>query len=404
MTRRDDLIVGLDIGTTKVSVVVGEPSVEGVDIIGVGTHPSTGLRKGVIINIDSTIQAIERALEDAELMAGREITHVYAGIAGGHIKGLNSHGVVAVKDGEVKSDDIRRVIDGAQAVAIPMDREIIHVIPQEFTVDGQDGIREPLGMSGVRLETNVHIVTAAASCAQNIIKCAKRTGLEVIEIVLDQIASAYTVLSNDEKELGVVLADIGGGTTDLCVFLNGSVVHTAVIPVGGNLLTNDIAVGLRTPTPEAERLKLEHGSALTSVVDKNATIETPTVGGRKARTLSKQILAEIIQARMEETFTLIQRELAKTGFENLVASGVVLTGGGAMLPYTTQLAEQVFDLPVRVGRPEKVGGLLDLVKSPSYATSVGLVLYGKAQQEQVPWLAKNRKVGSRVKAWLGDIF
>lgn len=376
MARQSNLVVGLDIGTTKICVIVGEMAEGGIDIVGIGTHPSKGLRKGVVVNIDSTVNSIQKALEEAELMAGCQITRVFAGIAGGHIKGFNSHGVIAIKDGEVTQQDIRRVIDAAKAVAIPMDREVIHVIPQEFIVDDQDGIMDPLGMSGVRLETKVHIVTGAVTSAQNIIRSANRAGLDVVDIALQQLASSEATLASDEKELGVALVDIGGGTTDIAVFHGGSLKHTAVLAVGGNHITSDIAVGLRTPMVEAEKIKRRYGCALTSRIQKDETIEVPSVGGRKPRVLSRQVLGEIIEPRVQEIFELVQVELAEAGYDSLITSGVVLTGGAVIMDGMTELAEQVFNVPVRRGIPRGIGGLVDVVSSPMYATGVGLVMYG----------------------------
>ncbi|MGQ9859080.1 MAG: cell division protein FtsA [Thermodesulfobacteriota bacterium] len=376
MARQSNLVVGLDIGTTKICVIVGEMAEGGIDIVGIGTHPSKGLRKGVVVNIDSTVNSIQKALEEAELMAGCQITRVFAGIAGGHIKGFNSHGVIAIKDGEVTQQDIRRVIDAAKAVAIPMDREVIHVIPQEFIVDDQDGIMDPLGMSGVRLEAKVHIVTGAVTSAQNIIRSANRAGLDVLDIALQQLASSEATLASDEKELGVALVDIGGGTTDIAVFHGGSLKHTAVLAVGGNHITSDIAVGLRTPMVEAEKIKRRYGCALTSRIQKDETIEVPSVGGRKPRVLSRQVLGEIIEPRVQEIFELVQGELAEAGYDSLITSGVVLTGGAVIMDGMTELAEQVFNVPVRRGIPRGIGGLVDVVSSPMYATGVGLVMYG----------------------------
>ncbi len=376
MAKQSNLVVGLDIGTTKICVIVGEVTEGGIDIVGIGSHPSKGLRKGVVVNIDSTVNSIQKALEEAELMAGCEITRVFAGIAGGHIKGFNSHGVIAIKDGEVTQQDVRRVIDAAKAVSIPMDREVIHVIPQEFIVDDQDGIMDPLGMSGVRLEAKVHIVTGAVTSAQNIIRSAHRAGLDVVDIALQQLASSEATLAPDEKELGVALVDIGGGTTDIAVFHGGSLKHTAVLAVGGNHITSDIAVGLRTPMVEAERIKRRYGCALTSRIEKDETIEVPSVGGRKPRVLSRQILGEIIEPRVQEIFELVHGELMEAGYDSLITSGVVLTGGAVIMDGMTELAEQVFDVPVRRGIPRGIGGLVDVVSSPMYATGVGLVIYG----------------------------
>ncbi len=406
--KKENIVVGLDIGTTKICAIVAEVGEGTIDIVGIGTHPSRGLRKGVVINIDATVESIRKAVEEAELMAGVEIHSVYCGIAGSHIRGFNSHGIVAVKNGEVAATDVQRVIDAARAVAIPLDREIVHVLPQEFIVDEQDGIMEPLGMSGVRLEAKVHIVTAAVTSAQNIIRCCNRTGLEVNDIVLGQLAASEAVLIPDEKELGVALADIGGGTTDLVVFSQGAVRQTAVFGLGGNHLTNDIAVGLRTPLVESEKIKKKYGCALTSMVKKEEMIEVPSVGGRRARSLSRQILAEIIEPRMEEIFTLVHREILKSGYENLIPSGVVLTGGSACLEGLPELVEQIFNLPVRRGYPSGMGGLLDVVNNPMYATGVGLVLYGRRHRSEGRFKSSDRnllrKVAHRMKRWVSDFF
>jgi cell division protein FtsA len=342
------------------------------------------------------------------LMAGCEISHVYAGIAGGHIKGLNSHGIVAVKDKEVTETDVERVIDAARAIAIPLDREVIHILPQEFVIDDQDGIREPLGMSGVRLESKVHIVTGAVTSAQNIIKCAQRCGLTVADIVLEQLASSEAVLSQDEKELGVALIDIGGGTTDLAIWSEGSIIHTSVLAIGGAHISNDIAVGLRTPMDDAERIKQNFGCAMASMVDEEETVEVPSVGGRKPRVLSKRILTEIIEPRVEEMFSLVHQEIQRTGYEDLLASGVVITGGATLLEGMPELAEDILGLPVRLGMPEDLGGLMDVVRSPVYSTGVGLVLYGRDHEDHRYFKIREEnvysKVKSRMKSWLGDIF
>lgn len=409
MAKNDNLIVGLDIGTTKTCAIVGEVTEDGINVIGIGSHPSRGLRKGVVVNIENTVESVKKAVEEAELMAGCEITNVYAGIAGSHIKGINSRGIVAIKEREVQPNDVKRVIDAAQAVAIPSDREVLHVIPQEFIVDDQDGVRDPIGMSGVRLEVKVHIVTAASTSAQNIIKCCNRAGLNVHEVLLEQLAGSEAVLGHDEKELGVVLVDIGGGTTDIAIFVNGSVVHTSVLPLGGNHLTNDVAVGLRTPGNEAERIKQKYGCVLTSLVQKEETIEVPSVGGRNPRVLSRQILSEILEPRIEEIFHLVHQEIVRSGFEDRIAAGVVLTGGCAILEGMPELAEQVFNMPVRRGIPKGVGGLADVVKSPMYATAVGLVLGGikAGMQEKVQASTDRRgisKMGSRVREWFNEIF
>jgi cell division protein FtsA len=383
MPKRDSVVVGLDVGTTKITALVGEVGTgpSDIDIIGVGTAPSTGLRKGVVVNIASTVSAIRQAVEEAEMMAGCEIRSVYTGISGGHIRGFNSHGIVAVQDSEITPADVSRVIDAAKAVAIPMDREVIHILPQEYIVDDQDGIREPLGMNGVRLESKVHIVTASTMSAQNIVKCANRSGLEVEAIVLQQLASADAVLTGDEKDLGVCLVDIGGGTTDIAIFSDGAIVHTSVLPLGGNHLTTDIALGIRTPQDEAEKIKRAHGSATAEQVDPEELVEVPSVGGRQPRSMPKQVLAEIIEARTEEIFQLVGEEIRNTAFEDLLGSGVVLTGGASALRGITELAEDVLGLPVRIGRPVGVGGLNEVVRTAGHATGVGLLRYGAQHLE-----------------------
>ena len=376
MAKKTNVIVGLDLGTTKTCVIVGEITDQGVDIIGIGSYPSEGLRKGVVVNIDSTVEAIKKAVDEAEHMSGCEISSVYAGIAGGHIKGQNSLGIVAVKGREVDEEDVQRAIEASKAIAIPTDREILHTLPQNFIVDDQDGIRDPVGMSGVRLEAKVHIVTGAVMSIQNIVKSVNRVGLEINEIILEQIASSEAVLSNDEKDLGVALIDIGGGTTDIAVFTAGSIKHTAVLPVGGNYLTSDIATGLRTPLADAEKIKIKYGCAFSALIAKEETIEVPSVGGREPREVSRQILGRIVAPRMEEILTLAYKEIVKSGYEDILAAGVVLTGGTALLKGITELAEQIFNMPVRRGSPTGIGGLNDVVNSPMYATGVGLVLYG----------------------------
>ncbi len=407
MAKEGDILVGLDIGTTKVCAIVGEVTADGVDIIGIGSHPSTGLRKGVVINIDATVTAIQRAVEEAELMAGCEISTVHAGIAGGHIKGFNSHGVVAIRNREVDENDVGRVIDAAKAVAIPMDREVLHVIPQEYVIDEQDGILEPLGMSGVRLEAKVHIVTGSVSSAQNIIKCAQRCDLRVADIVLEQLASSEAVLSDDEKELGCVLVDIGGGTTDIAIWSRGTIVHSSVLSLGGNHLTNDVAVGLRTPMAEAERIKQKGGCAMVSMVGAEESIEVPSVGGRPPRKLPRRILAEIIEPRMEEVFSLVQREIEVSGFADVVASGLVLTGGTALMEGMPELAERVLGMPVRRGLPRGVGGLVDVVRNPKFSTGVGLVLYGATHPERDLFKPREdamfTRVRKRMASWFKEI-
>ncbi|PKM45815.1 MAG: cell division protein FtsA [Gammaproteobacteria bacterium HGW-Gammaproteobacteria-1] len=379
MSRKGEknLIVALDIGTSKVVAIVGEITAAGeVDIIGIGSHPSRGLKKGVVVNIESTVQSIQRAVEEAELMAGCQIHSVYAGIAGSHIRSLNSHGIVAIRDKEVMQSDMERVIDAARAVAIPADQKILHVLPQEFVIDTQEGIREPIGMSGVRLEAKVHLVTGAVSAAQNIVKCVRRCGLEVDDIILEQLASSNAVLSDDEKELGVCLVDIGGGTTDIAVFTEGAIRHTAVIPIAGDQVTNDIAVALRTPTQHAEDIKIKYGCALAQLASADETIEVPSVGDRAARRLARQTLADVVEPRYEELFTLVQAELRRSGFEDLCAAGVVLTGGSAKMEGVVDLAEEIFHMPVRLGMPQGVSGLVDVVRNPIYSTGVGLLLFG----------------------------
>jgi len=386
MAKRSDqnLMVGLDIGTSKIGAIVADITPEGViEIIGIGSHPSKGLKKGVVVNIESTTQSIQRAIEEAELMAGCQIDSVFAGIAGSHIHSLNSHGIVAIRDKEVAQADVDRVVDAAKAVAIPADQKLLHVIPQEFIIDDQDGIKEPVGMCGVRLEAKVHLVTGAVSAAQNIIKCVRRCGLEVDDIILEQLASSYAVLTEDEKELGVCLVDIGGGTTDIAVFTEGSIRHTAVIPIAGDQITNDIAVALRTPTQYAEDIKKKYACALTQLASPDESIEVPSVGDRPPRRLARQTLAEVVEPRYEELLSLVHNELRRSGFEDLCAAGVVLTGGCSKMEGVIELAEEVFHLPVRLGIPGNVSGLVDVVRNPIYATGVGLLLYGCRQQSEL---------------------
>ncbi len=410
MAKPSNVIVGLDIGTTKICCIIGEINDQGgLDVIGIGTHPSKGLRKGVVVNIESTVESIKNATEEAELMSGFEIESVYVGIAGGHIKGFNSHGVIAVKNKEISEADVNRVIDAAKAVAIPMDREVIHVIPQEYIVDDQDGIKTPLGMSGVRLEAKVHIVTGAVTSAQNIVKSVTRAGLRVNDIVLEQFASSKAVLSSDEKELGVAMIDIGGGTSDLAIFFQEAIKHTSVLAIGGNHVTNDIAIGLRTPTSEAERIKKEYGCALMSLIDEKETIEVPSVGDRENRILSRHLLSEIIEPRLDELFTLIKMEIAKSGHNELITSGIVLTGGSAIMAGMVEVAEKIFELPVRRGIPKSIGGLVDVVNSPMYATAVGLLFYGmeKIKTGESRNLAGTKvfnKVLTRMKEWMDEYF
>jgi cell division protein FtsA len=402
------IIVGLDIGTTKICAVVGEVQPDGIEIIGIGSHPSEGLRKGVVINIERTVNSIKEAIEEAETMAGCEISSVYAGIAGGHIKGFNSHGVIALKEKEVTKKDIERVIEAASAVAIPMDREVIHILTQEYIVDEQDGITDPLGMSGVRMEAKIHIVTGAVTSAQNIIKCANRAGLDVFDIVLESLASSEAVLSGEERNLGVALIDFGGGTTDMAVFSRGSIKHTSVLTLGGDNLTYDIAIGLRTPRIEAEKIKIKYGCGMSCMIRDDETIEVLGVGDRKPRVLSRQILGEILEPRVEEIFTLIHRELLRSGYEDLINSGVVVTGGSAELPGVTEIAEQIFNAPSRVGYPQGIAGLVEVVNKPMYATAVGLVLYGaKRSKGDKKFRIRDTNIFGRVmermKKWFKDV-
>ena len=404
-----DLIVGLDIGTSKVVAIVGEITPDNqIEIIGIGSHPSRGLKKGVVVNIESTVQSIQRAVEEAELMAGCRIHSVYAGIAGSHIRSLNSHGIVAISDREVSATDVERVVEAARAVAIPADQKILHVLPQEFIIDNQEGIREPIGMSGVRLEAKVHIVTGAVSAAQNIIKCVRRCGLEVDEVILEQLASSYAVLTDDEKELGVCLVDIGGGTTDIAVFCEGAIRHTAVIPIAGDQVTNDIAVALRTPTQFAEEIKIKYACALTQLALADETIEVPGVGDRPSRRLARQTLAEVVEPRLEELFTLIQAELRRSGFEDLMAAGVVLTGGSSKIEGAVELAEEIFHMPVRLGIPQYVVGLVDVVRNPIHATGVGLLLFGQQQKHSGKSETKSglgmKGMWARMRSWFQGNF
>ncbi|MFP6827646.1 MAG: cell division protein FtsA [Gammaproteobacteria bacterium] len=403
------LIVGLDIGTSKVVAVVGELAAENtIEVIGIGSNPSRGLKRGVVVNIESTVQSIQRAVEEAELMAGCEINTVFAGIAGSHVRSLNSHGIVAIRDKEVSRSDVDRVIDAARAVAIPADQRILHVLPQEFLVDSQEGIREPIGMSGIRLEAKVHLVTGAVNAAQNIVKCVQRCGLDVEAVVLEQLASSYSVLTDDEKDLGICLVDTGGGTTDIAVFRGGAIQHTAVIPIAGDQVTNDIAVSLRTPTQYAEEIKIKYACALSQLANPDETIEVPSVGDRPPRRLARQTLAEVVEPRYEELFSLVRDELRRSGFEELIAAGIVLTGGSSKMEGAVELAEEIFHVPVRLGVPQYVEGLVDVVRNPIYATAVGLLLYGKEAAE-VQADAAAAKAGifgvfDRMKAWFQGNF
>jgi len=411
VARREDrkLLVGLDIGTSKVVTIVGELSPENVlEVIGIGSNPSRGLKRGVVVNIESTVQSIQRAIEEAELMAGCEIHTVFTGIAGSHVRSLNSHGIVAIRDKEVSASDVDRVIDAARAVAIPADQKVLHVLPQEFLIDSQEGIREPIGMSGVRLEAKVHLVTGAVSAAQNIVKCVQRCGLDVEDVVLEQLASSYAVLTEDEKELGICLVDMGGGTTDIAVFCGGAIQHTAVIPIAGDQVTNDIAVSLRTPTQYAEEIKIKYACALSQLANPDETIEVPSVGDRPPRRLARQTLAEVVEPRYEELFSLVRDELRRSGFEELIAAGIVLTGGSAKMEGAVELAEEVFHVPVRLGVPQYVEGLSDVVRNPIHATGVGLLLYGKeATQAQADRSAAKVGLSSvfeRMKNWFQGNF
>src|SRR6186997_366221 len=404
MKDNKNLIVGLDIGTSKIVAIVSEITPEGaLNVIGLGTQPARGLKKGVVVNIEATMASIQRVLEEAELMADCAITEVYTGIAGSHIKSLNSSGMVAIKEKEVTQSDIDRVIETAKAIAMPNDQQILHILPQEFIIDGQDDVREPLGMSGVRLEVDVHIVTGAVSAVENVTKCIRRCGLDVRDVILQPLASATAVLSDDEKDLGVCLIDIGGGTSDIAVYAGGAIRHTAVIPIAGDQVTNDIAMTLRTPTKEAEELKVRYGCALRQLADPNDIIEVPGVGERAPRKLSRPMLAEVIEPRIEELYSLVQQELRRSGFEELLSSGIVITGGSAMLQGMAELGEEVFHLPCRIGTPSYMGGLADVVRSPRYATAVGLLQHGRDQ-----WLrAENARaqvkgiggVAERMKQW-----
>ncbi|WP_290537659.1 MULTISPECIES: cell division protein FtsA [Alcanivorax] len=378
----ENMIVGLDIGTSKVVAIVGQSSADGtMEIVGIGSQPSRGMKKGVVVDIEATVRSIQRAVEEAELMAGCHIHTVYAGIAGSHVRSLNSHGIVAIRDREVAQADIDRVIDAAQAVAIPADQKTLHVLPQEYVVDNQEGVREPIGMSGVRLEAKVHLVTCAVNAAQNIEKCVRRCNLEVDDIILEQLASAHAVLTEDERELGVCIVDIGGGTTDIAIFTEGAIRHTANIPIAGDQVTNDIAMALRTPKQHADEIKIKYACALTQLAGADETIKVPSVGDRPPRTLSRQNLAEVVEPRYDELFTLIQAEIRRSGFEDLIPGGIVLTGGSSKIEGAVDLAEEIFHMPVRLGSPQGISGLIDVVKNPIYSTAVGLLLYGQRMEK-----------------------
>jgi len=407
-----DLVVGLDVGTTKICAVITEPGPLGVlSVIGVGTAPSRGLRRGVVVNIESTVEAIKTAVGEAEQMAGVDVSGVFAGIAGGHIRGVNSRGVVPItgRDREVSDADVERVVEAARAINLPQDREIIHVLPQNFIVDDGEGVREPIGMSGVRLEAEVHIVTGAVTSVQNVIRSVNRAGLTVQDIVLEPLASAEAVLHDDERELGVLAIDIGGGTTDVALIRNGAVWHTAVLPLGGDHISNDIAIGLRTPTADAEDIKKRYGCALTALVPAEETVDVPSVGGRKPRQFSRQLLSEIIQPRVEEIFTLVARDLARAGFQDAATAGVVVTGGTSIMEGVPELAEGIFDQPVRRGVPIGIGGMANVIQSPIYATGAGLAIYGSRSRApgELSGAAGGTPVGRLarlVTGFLGDIF
>lgn len=412
MRNRDNLIVGLDIGTTKICALAAEAGLgEPLNIIGFGTAPSDGINKGVVVDIEKTVRSIQQAIRECELMSGAQIKDVFAGIAGHHIRGVNSPGMVTVHNNRtVSEDDINRVIHAAQAISIPNDREVLHILPQEFIVDDQDGVQNPIGMAGIRLEVRVHIVTCAATSGQNIVKCCNMAGLDVIDVVLEPLASAQAVLSDDEKALGVVLVDIGGGTTDIAVYSSGSIVHTSVLPLGGNQLTNDVAIGLATPLGEAERLKHEHGVAMARLVEPDEMIHVPSVGGRKSRTLDKRVMAEIIEDRFREIFELIGEEIDRSNFRHVIASGVVLTGGSSLMPGADELAAEILNFPVRTGFPESISGLNEMIYSPMHATGVGLLRYGLGSGEPhySPLLAHDLtlidRVSGRIKEWMHDFF
>ncbi|MEW5887498.1 MAG: cell division protein FtsA [Pseudomonadota bacterium] len=403
-----DLIVGLDIGTSKIIALVAELTPEGrLEILGLGSQESKGLKKGVVVNIEATVNAISRVVQEVELMADCKVKEVYTGIAGSHIKSFNSNGMVAIKDKEVSPMDVERVIETARAMPIPSDQQILHILTQEFIVDGQDGVREPIGMSGVRLEVKVHIVTGAVSAAQNIVKCVRRCGLEVVDLVLQPLASSYAVLTEDEKELGVCLVDIGGGTTDIAVFTQGAIRHTAVIPIAGDQITNDIAMALRTPTQDAEEVKIRYGVALQQLADPAEMVEVPGIGERAPRRLSRQALADVIEPRVSELYELIQAELRRSGYEDLLSSGIVLTGGSSVMQGMVELAEEIFHMPVRLGVPKYGGSLADVVQHPRYATAMGLLLEGAAQKKRGLHVRETRtfkQVLARMRAWFEKNF
>ena len=407
-TPEKRMIVGLDIGTSKVVAVVGEVDGEGtIEVVGIGSHPSRGMKKGVVVDIESTVNAIQRAVEEAELMAGCQIHSVYVGIAGNHIRSMNSHGIVAIREGEVVPADVERVLDAAQAVAIPADQKVLHVLPQEYVIDNQGGIKEPLGMSGVRLEAKVHLVTCAVNAAQNIEKCIHRCGLEVDGIILEQLASSFSVVTPDERDLGVCLVDIGGGTSDIAIFTDGAIRHTGVIPIAGDQVTSDIAMALRTPTQHAEEIKIRYACALAQLAGAEETIKVPSVGDRPPRDLSRQSLAEVVEPRYDELFTLILAEIRRSGFEELIPAGVLLTGGTSKMEGAVELAEEIFHMPVRLGAPQYAKGLNDIIRNPIYATAVGLLIYGARDDESSGMPGSGQLAGglmTRVRDWFGRHF
>jgi cell division protein FtsA len=408
MSRKSDVLVGLDIGTTKTTAIVGEVTETGIDIIGIGTSQAKEMRKGVVVNIDNMVESIKTAVEEAEHMSGCRINSAYVGISGSHVKGQNSLGIVSIKGREVDEDDVQRAVEASRAIAIPIDREIMHVLPQNYVVDGQDGIKDPIGMSGVRLEAKVHIVTGSSSSIQNIVKSVSRVGLDIDAIVMEQLAASEAVLSSDEKDLGVALIDIGGANTAIAIFSEGSIKHTAILPVGGNYLTSDIATGLRTPLNEAEIIKLKYGCALTSMIPKEEIIKVPSVGGREDREVSRQILGRIVEPRMEEILNFVSKEIVRSGFEDMLAAGVVLTGGTSLLYGINELAEQVFDMPARRGNPTGVGGLSDVVNSPAHVVGVGLIIYGSKQLADDSLYGKKSSLFGNmtrtIKKWISEFF
>ncbi len=408
MGRKSNVLVGLDIGTTKTTAIVGEITETGINIIGIGISPAKELRKGLVVNIENTVEAIKKAVEEAEHMSGCRINSVFVGIAGSHVKGQNSLGIVAIKGGEVGEEDVQRAVEASKSIAIPVEREILHTLPQNYVVDGQDGIRDPVGMSGVRLEAKVHIVTGAVPSIQNIVKSVNRVGLDIDDVVMEQLAASEAVLSADEKDLGVVLIDIGGASTGIAIFSEGSIKHTAILPVGGNYLTSDIATGLRTPYNDAERIKIRYGCALAARIPKEEMIEVPSVGGREDRQVSRQILGRIVEPRMEEILTLALKEIVRSGNEDLLAAGVVLTGGTSLLTGINEMAEQIFDMPVRRGNPTGIGGLIDIVNSPAYTVGVGLIIYGSKQLAGDSVYRKTGNIfgnmGRTIKKWLVEFF